>query len=208
MRLKRSGALILGLLFIASGAVAQTTTGHDAHHAMNHAMDHDAMFADGMTMHHRDGVRMAKMAVEKAESAELRAMAQKMIDDQTREIDELQRLRGDAPQMSMTDMMKMPGMMSESQMKQDMIQLEAATGRAFDMAFSEIMAKHHEGGIMMSKHELEKGDHAGLRTIAQQIIDKQSRERDQLMAMHRDLSNGNTETTTSSGTERRRMTKN
>ncbi|MHB0968540.1 MAG: DUF305 domain-containing protein [Thermoanaerobaculia bacterium] len=172
MKLKRSSALLLGLVFMATTAVTQTMA-HEGHHGM----DHDVMFADGMTKHHRDGIKMAQMAVEKAQNAELRSMAQKMIDDQSREIDEMQRLRGDAPMTPMAEMMKMPGMMPESMMQQDMARLEAATGQAFDIAFTEIMPKHHDEAIKMSKHELANGDNSGLRAIAQEIADKQSRER-------------------------------
>jgi uncharacterized protein (DUF305 family) len=199
--LKRSAALVLGLVFMAATAIAQTTA-HEGHHTM----DHDVMFADGMTKHHRDGIKMAQMAVEKAQQAELRSMAQKMIDDQTREVEEMQRLRGDAPMTPMAEMMKMPGMMPESEMNKDMSRLEAASGAAFDVAFTEIMPKHHDGAIKMSKHELANGDNSGLRAIAQEIADKQARERDQLVAMHRDMS-GETQTMTSSSTGRRRMTK-
>jgi uncharacterized protein (DUF305 family) len=202
MRLKHSLSFMLGLAFMAAAAIGQTTA-HEGHHTM----DHDVMFADGMTKHHRDGIKMAQMAVEKAQSAELRSMAQKMIDDQTREIDEMQRLRGAAPMTPMAEMMKMPGMMAESKMQQDMARLEAATGQTFDVAFTEIMPKHHDGAIKMSKHELANGDNSGLRTIAQQIAEKQSRERDQLVAIHRSLSGGETRAMASSSTERRRMTK-
>jgi len=201
MRLKHSITLMLGLLFMAVTAGAQTTA-HQGHHTM----DHDVMFADGMTKHHRDGIRMAQMAVDKAQNAELRSMAQKMIDDQTRQIGEMQRLRGDAPTTPMDQMMKMPGMRPESKMKQDMARLEAATGQAFDLAFTEIMPRHHEGAIKMSKHELANGDDSGLRAIAQEIADTQVREREQFVAMHRDL-DGQTQAMTSSSTERRRMTK-
>jgi uncharacterized protein (DUF305 family) len=200
MRLKYSSALMMGLLFTALAAFAQTPA-HESHHAM----DHDVMFADGMTKHHRDGIKMAQIAVEKAQNAELRAMAQTMIDDQQREISEMQRLRGDAPVTPMGDMMKMPGMMPESKMQQDMARLEASTGTAFDVAFTEIMPKHHDGAIKMSKHELANGDNQGLRAIAQQIADKQTQEREQLVAIHRALTDNGT--MTSSGTERRRLTK-
>lgn len=202
MRLKHSISLMLGLVFMATTAIAQTGA-HEGHHAM----DHDVMFADGMTKHHRDGIKMAQMAVEKSQSADLRSMARKMIDDQTRQIDEMQRLRGDAPMTPMAEMMKMPGMMPESKMQLDMARLESASGQAFDVAFTEIMPKHHEGAIKMSKHELANGDNSGLRAIAQEIADKQSREREQLVAMHRDLSGGETQPMASSSTERRRMTK-
>jgi uncharacterized protein (DUF305 family) len=200
MRLKYWKTLMMALLLTSFAAFAQTPA-HESHHAM----DHDVMFADGMTNHHRDGIKMAQMAVEKAQNAELRAMAQTMIDDQQREISEMQRLRGDAPVTPMGEMMKMPGMMSESKMQQDMARLEASTGTAFDVAFTEIMPKHHEGAIKMSKHELANGDNQGLRAIAEQIADKQTQEREQLAAIRRALTDNGT--MTSSVTERRRLTK-
>lgn len=200
MTLKRSAAL-LALLFTIVGPAAQTMA-HEGHDAMNH----DVMFVDGMTQHHRDGIKMAEMAVARAASPELRSMARKMIADQQREIAEMQRLRGDAPVTPMGEMMKMDGMMPESQMQRDMARLEAATGREFDVAFTEIMPKHHDGAIRMAKQELTRGTNPGLKAIAQTIVDKQTREREQLMAMHHDL-HGASGTPTSSPAERRRMTK-
>lgn len=202
MTLKRSAVTLLGVMFITSGAFAQTMT-HEGHSSMNH----DVMFADTMTRHHRDGIKMAEMAVAKAENPELRSMARTMIDDQQREIADLQRLRGDAPMTPMGEMMKMEGMMPESEMQQDMARLEAATGRAFDVAFTEVMPKHHAGAIKMAKHELAMGTNADIKAIAQTIADKQSREREQLLAMNRNLSSSS-ETMTSAAPERQRMTKN
>jgi uncharacterized protein (DUF305 family) len=176
-------------LLIATAAAAQTNA-------------HDRMFADGMTKHHQDGIRMAQMAVDKAENAELRSMAQKMIDDQQREIGEIENLRGGGPMTPMAEMMKMPGMMSESQMQRDMARLDSASGHDFDLAFTEIMPKHHEGAIKMAKHELQMGSNAGLKDIAQQIADKQSRERQQLLAMHENIDAGHSAMTSSSSRQR------
>jgi uncharacterized protein (DUF305 family) len=186
----------LACLMVAAAAAAQTAHQHGM---MGSSMNHDQMFADMMANHHQDGIKMAKMAVDKAENAELRSMAQTMIDDQTREIDQLKSLRGEGPAMSMDEMMKMPGMMPESEMHRDMARLESASGHDFDVAFTEIMAKHHEGAIRMAKHELEMGSNPGLKELAQTIADKQSRERDRLLAMNRDM--------TSASATRERMTK-
>lgn len=173
------------MLLLALPVMARTE-GHD-HAAMMSGMNHDRMFADGMTKHHQDGIEMARMAVDKAQNAELRAMAQTMIDDQSREIDQMQALRPEGPKMSMAMMMDMPGMMSESQMKRDMERLRAATGANFDLAFTEIMSKHHDGAIMMSRHEIERGSIEGLKDIARGIAEKQTREREQLLALHEDM---------------------
>lgn len=133
-------------------------------------------------------------------------MSQRMIDDQQREIGELQSLRGDAPMTPMSEMMSMPGMMPESEMQAAMTRLENASGRDFDVAFTEIMPRHHQGVITMARAELPDLENAGLREIARDIIAKQSRERQQLVAMHNALTGD--QTMISSSSDRERMSKN
>ena len=181
--MKRLGSAVFVCLLIAGSAFAQHD--HSTMPGAGHAvMDHDRMFADAMSKHHEDGIKMADLASRKAKSAGLRDMATKMITDQRHEISELQRLRGDGPMTPMDAMMDMPGMMSMSEMQRDMARLEAASGAEFDRVFTEVMPKHHDGAIRMSEHYLTMGSNEGLKTLARQIIDKQTREREQLAAMH------------------------
>lgn len=215
--MKRIGTLFACILIagvpLAQAGTHQSNPATDqataTHAEMRHAgADHDRMFADAMAAHHRDGVVMAKLAVDKAQSAELRAMAQAMIDVQTREIEQMQSLRGDGAPMDMSDMaMEMPGMMSEAEMRSDMERLEKATGDAFDVAFTEIMAKHHQGAITMATHELENGSSEPMKEIARNIVTQQTAERDRLLAMHRDLKDAPPAAMTSSATERQRLSK-
>lgn len=128
-----------------------------------------------------------------------------MIDDQTRESGELQSLRGDGPQSTMEEMQKIAGMMPESQMQREMGRLEAAQGREFDLAFTEIVAKHQQSAIAMSKDEVQKGNTA-LKDIARNIIEKQTAERKQLLSMHEGMEGGH-EPITSSSADRQRMAK-
>lgn len=53
------------------------------------------------------------------------------------------------------------------------------TGDA-DHDFATMMVMHHQGAIDMANKELEKGDVEALRTMAQQIIDKQQAEQNEL----------------------------
>jgi uncharacterized protein (DUF305 family) len=178
-----SSIVILSLLLATPAALAQDPTPSNPLAPQAPAPDHDRMFADTMSMHHEDGIKMADMASRKAASAELRRMAGTMITDQRHEISELQRLRGDGPMTPMEEMRKMPGMMAESETTRDLARLEAASGREFDLAFAEIMAAHHAGAIAMSEHYLAHGTNEGLKGVARQMIDKQTREREQLLAM-------------------------
>ena len=70
----------------------------------------------------------------------------------------------------------MPGMMSEA----DMRRLMEATGPEFDLAFADMMAAHHLGAIDMANTELKDGSLPEVTRLAQQIIDTQQDEIDQL----------------------------
>lgn len=196
--MKRYLSPLLMCLVVATAAFA--------HEGPHDAADHDRMFADAMSMHHEDGIKMARMAVEKAQSAELRSMAQKMIDDQSREITEMQSLRGDGPRTTMEEMQKMPGMMPEAQMQRDMARLEAAQGHEFDLAFTEIMPKHHQSAVTMARDHRPKMKNAGLKEIASNIIEKQTEERKRLLVMHESMEDGQA-SMTSSSSDRQRMAK-
>jgi uncharacterized protein (DUF305 family) len=55
------------------------------------------------------------------------------------------------------------------------------TGDA-DHDFASMMVMHHQGAINMANKELEKGDDATIKTMAQQIIDKQTAEKAEFTA--------------------------
>ena len=55
--------------------------------------DFDLAFLDAMVPHHQTAVMMAQMATMRAEHPELRALAQEMVDDQQRAVDQLQAWR-------------------------------------------------------------------------------------------------------------------
>ena len=67
-------------------------------------------------------------------------------------------------------------MMSEA----DMRRLMESTGTEFDLVFVEMMATHHQGAIDMANTELNDGSLPEVTRLAQQIIDTQQDEIDQL----------------------------
>lgn len=161
------------------------------HGAMNHQMmDHanmksspnaaqapyDLQFLDTMIAHHQGAVDMSRPALEKAERADLKNFARNVIADQEREINQMKQWReqwyaGKPQAMNM----EMPGM-SESMRGMDMNKLNAATGKAYDLMFLEMMVPHHEGAITMSREALTRAEHPELKRLAQEIIDAQERE--------------------------------
>lgn len=140
---------------------------------------YDLQFIDTMTAHHQGAVEMAKMALTKSQNTKLKTFAQKIIDDQNKEIAQMQGWRdkwytGNPAAMNM----EMPGMGDSMKMMtgDGMKKMEAASGKDFDMHFLDMMIPHHAGATVMAKEALTKAEHAELRTLATQIIKEQEAE--------------------------------
>ena len=140
---------------------------------------YDLQFIDTMTHHHQGAVEMAKMALTKSQNEELKKFAQKIIDDQKKEIAQMKDWRekwyGGKP-MAMN--MEMPGMADSMKMMagDEMKKMEAATGKDFDVHFLDMMTPHHAGAITMAKEALTKAEHSEIKTLANQIIKAQEAE--------------------------------
>lgn len=162
----------------ATSVSAQGHAGHDQKANQPAAgTPYDLQFLDSMTMHHQHGVEMAKLAQEKASHAELKAFAQKAVEDQQKEIDQMKRWRdqwyaGKPEAMNMN----MPGMSHNM----DMGKLQAASGHEFDMMFLDMIIPHHQGAIDMSQDALKKASHQEIKTFARQTASKQQKEKAQL----------------------------
>ncbi len=137
---------------------------------------YDLQFLDTMTAHHQSAIDIARPAVEKAQHAELKEFARKIIEDQEREIAEMRRYReqwyaGKPPAMNM----EMPGMM-DSMKGMDMNRMNAATGNEFDLMFLDMMTAHHAGATSMAREALTKAEHPEVKRLAQTIITEQEKE--------------------------------
>ncbi len=140
---------------------------------------YETQFLDTMTHHHQGAVKMAKMVLDRSQNDELRKFAQKIIEDQNKEI------------LQMTDWrekwftgkpaainMEMPGMMDSMKMMSGdgMKMMEGNNNKNFDLHFLEMMIPHHTGAITMSKEALTKAEHAEIKTLANNIIKAQEAE--------------------------------
>lgn len=144
-------------------------------------------FLMGMVPHHRGAIMMAEMALRTSQQPELRALAQRIIDDQQREIvlmtGYLRDWYGMAPpegdmmpheMMAGMEMPMMRGMMPD--MGAQMMALERASGDDFDIAFMSAMISHHSMAIMMAVPVLMAGSHGELRSLAAGIVISQGEE--------------------------------
>jgi uncharacterized protein (DUF305 family) len=145
--------------------------------------DADVTFTQNMIPHHQQAIEMAKLVDSHTDRPELRKLADSIVSSQSQEITQMQNWlcswgkpatppeghggHGDT---------EMPGMMSMS----DMRGLMESTGTEFDLAFVEMMAVHHQGAIDMANTELKDGSLPEVTRLAEQIIDTQQDEIDQL----------------------------
>lgn len=140
---------------------------------------YDLQFIDTMTHHHEGAIQMSKMILGKTQNEELKKFAQKIIDDQQREIAQMKEWREKwfagkpaAKNMEMPGMADSAKMMSGDHMKM----MESMSGKDFDLHFLDMMTPHHEGAVAMAKDALQKAEHAEIKTLAQNIIKAQEAE--------------------------------
>jgi uncharacterized protein (DUF305 family) len=142
----------------------------------------DAAFAQGMIPHHAQAISMARLAPTRASSAEVKDLAAKIEAAQDPEIGLMNSMltawgsptvSPDPNGMHATpDGASMAGMMSGEQMTQ----LAALSGPAFDRAFLEMMMQHHSGAIQMAQAEQAQGSNPQATDLAGRIIADQQQE--------------------------------
>ena len=107
----------------------------------------DVEFMQGMIAHHAQAIHMSRMAEAHRANPRLQRLAIKIDQSQVAEIRIMQdwlRSNGQvAPDTSSWRTITMPGMLTADQLRQ----LDAATGVAFDRAFLDLMIQHHEGAL-------------------------------------------------------------
>jgi uncharacterized protein (DUF305 family) len=143
-------------------------------------------FLMGMVPHHRGASMMAEMAVMKATRSELRELAGKIIEDQTREIAEMSHVLRDWYGMEPPAGMMMPREMMDMMMpmlhglmpneEARMTALRTKSGPDFDIEFMSAMTDHHAMAVMMAAPLLIAGHHAYLYELAERIVVSQGEE--------------------------------
>lgn len=146
----------------------------------------DRAFISAMVPHHQTASDMAKVEVQKGKNAKVKAIAQRIIDAQGKEIAQLtsiatarfsftpERMMG-----PMTEpMMGMPISMNMSAMAPALAQ-EANVDRAFLM----MMIPHHSSAIVMADEERQRGADPELVAMAKKVITDQAKEIGEMQAL-------------------------
>ena len=135
-------------------------------------------FLQGMIPHHMEATEMAELVADRSEREELQDFAQKIIDDQSTEIDQMRSLLASAgaPETAEHDM----GAMSSGMDDSEMAELEELTGSAFDQMFLDMMTRHHESAVEMAREVLDAGANPEVAALANRIIEAQTAEIEQM----------------------------
>jgi uncharacterized protein (DUF305 family) len=157
----------------ASNAPASEQAGEQEEHN-----DADVSFAQGMIPHHRQAVEMAGLADDRAASAEVTDLANRIEEAQGPEIETLTGwLEGWGEEVPAEGHASHEGHEGQDM---EIAELEGASGEAFDALFMEMMIEHHEGAVAMAETEQAEGAYGPAREMAQDIIISQSAEIDEM----------------------------
>lgn len=136
----------------------------------------DEMFAMMMIEHHQQAVEMSDIILAKDDVAsDVADLAQRIKDAQGPEIDRMNswlEAWGASDMSGMDHGASMDGMLSE----EDLQALEAADGPTASKLFLQQMIEHHEGAVKMAETQLSEGKNPDALELAQQIIDAQTME--------------------------------
>lgn len=155
-------ALILGILALAAGPAQASTARHNAT---------DDAFVAMMLPHHEGGIKLGALAATKGVNGDVRRLGRSIRTKQTAEAKLLRRLvrefrtrKADPP----------PEMKRRDAI--DMARLRAATGKAFDMRWLDVISAHHSAAIQMAQIEIRSGLNGVARGLAMSIVATQRRE--------------------------------
>ncbi len=147
--------------------------------------DADVMFVQMMIPHHQQAVEMTTLAETRAQDPELKRLVAAIKDAQQPEVATMTRwlTAWGAPTLSATEPGGMSGMghggsgaMAGMMSAEEMAELAASTGVAFDRLFARMMISHHNGAIQMARAHETAGTNADVRALAKAIVQSQAAE--------------------------------
>ncbi|MCW5318333.1 DUF305 domain-containing protein [Nostoc sp. KVJ3] len=183
---------------------------------MNMRADVDKSFIEMMIPHHQSGIEMAQMALNRAKSPEVKKLAQSIISDQTREIQQMQTWykqwygkevpknvmnmgtgMGMGRGMNMGAGMNMGEAMKTCMQQQNMEMMTSLQNSSdFDQEFLRQMTRHHRMATMMSGMVANSARHTEVRNLAQSIVKSQSTEIAQMQQLLQPMNTQNRNTPT------------
>jgi uncharacterized protein (DUF305 family) len=142
----------------------------------------DRAFIDAVVPHHQSAIEMAKAAKEEGLSQPaLIEIANDIVVTQQAEIDRMLAWREKWYGSREIDPAGAEALgLSESEMGMEHTAEDIRASVDVDQAFAEMMMAHHEGAITMAELALERAQHEEIKSLAEDIIEAQSRENEVL----------------------------
>ncbi|MGW7077978.1 DUF305 domain-containing protein [Streptomyces sp. NPDC054866] len=135
----------------------------------------DFSYTQMMITHHGQALTMTELAPKRAESTQVKRLADRISAAQRPEIGAMKgwlKSNGGAKKQPGHDHGTMPGMATEGQLKQ----LRAAKGKTFDELFLKLMITHHNGAVTMATDVLSDGNNIQVEEMANDVIAQQTTE--------------------------------
>lgn len=134
--------------------------------------DADVTFISEMTPHHVGALAMAQLAPTRAQDAEVKALAARIVAAQDPELNRMQQM-ADAWGVTLD---RSGASMSGMDMGDESTALEPLSGTAFDKAFLTAMIAHHQGALPMAQADVDKGSSPQALELARTIFTAQTAE--------------------------------
>lgn len=139
--------------------------------------DHD--FAMMMKRHHKGAIEMSKVETQKGRDNELKSIAAKMIDQQNKEIEQLNEMNMENGNEGAMNEEFMQLMMQHHNRADEKMKATTMT-RNTDMDYATMMKMHHQMAIDMSNIYLKYGKDEKLKAMAEKMLADQRKEIEQL----------------------------
>jgi len=136
--------------------------------------NNDIDFAAMMIEHHKGAVEMAKVEVSKGANAELKAFAQKVIDDQDKEIKFMKEFISKAAKTTSPNAEEFQKALNQSMLA--MMTGKPTIYNNIDKDFAAQMIPHHQSAVDMANAYLGFGQEQSLKTLCENIVRSQTSE--------------------------------
>jgi uncharacterized protein (DUF305 family) len=136
--------------------------------------NNDIDFAAMMLEHHKGAVDMSKVEVSQGKNAAMKAFAQKVLDDQNKEIDFMLDFISRAPKTPSSNSADFRNALNGSMMA--MMDDNTTVYNEIDKDFAVQMIPHHQSAVDMAKVYLQYGQEANLKTLSLNIISSQEKD--------------------------------
>ena len=142
------------------------------------AKNADVGFAKGMIPHHEGAIAMAKVELQYGKDAEMKALAQKIVDAQQSEISVMQNWldKNEASQPAASNAKEITQAYQQKAMGNHDAMMQGIMDANPDIAFAKGMIPHHQGAIDMATIEQTYGKNPAMLALAKQIKQAQTPE--------------------------------